>query len=109
MKTVYDTQVRTRCVPETKIVSKQIPVYNVIPKSAPAQAYGADLAGDMYSDFNRIDRDGDGMLNYNEVTFDAADANKDGQLSLGEYYNARATGSLNNTAGPISYSNHGML
>jgi len=39
------------------------------------------------------------MLNYNEVAFDAADANKDGQLSLGEYYDARASGNLINTAG----------
>merc|ERR1719419_1706199 len=63
----------------------------------------------MISDFNRIDKDGDGMLNYNEVAFDAADANKDSQLSLGEYYNARASGNLSNMAGPISYSNQGML
>eukprot|EP00495_Collosphaeridae_sp_1-RS-2012_P005049 TRINITY_DN4420_c0_g1_i1.p1 TRINITY_DN4420_c0_g1~~TRINITY_DN4420_c0_g1_i1.p1 ORF type:complete len:79 (-),score=0.49 TRINITY_DN4420_c0_g1_i1:93-329(-) len=28
-KTVYDTQIRTRCPPETKLVSKQIPVNNV--------------------------------------------------------------------------------
>jgi len=109
MKTVYDTQVRTRCVPETKIVSKQIPVYNVIAKPAPALASGADFAGDMISDFNRIDRDGDGMLNYNEVAFDAADANKDGQLSLGEYYNARASGNLSNTAGPAGSSSYAML
>jgi len=40
------------------------------------------------------------MLNYNEVAFDAADTNKDGQLTLGEYYySARAAGNLNNTAG----------
>jgi len=109
MKTVYDTQIRTRVVPETKIVSKQIPVYNVIPQPAPPCPPGADCAGNVISDFNRIDKDGDGMLNYNEVAFDAADANKDSQLSLGEYYNARATGSLSNTAGAASYGNYGMI
>jgi len=102
MKTIYDTQVRTRCVPETKMVSKQIPVYNVVARPAPPCPPGADCGpgGNVMNDFNRIDKDGDGMLNYNEVAFDAADANKDGQLSLGEYYNARATGNLSNTAGP---------
>merc|ERR1719189_1214501 len=32
-KTVYDTQVRTRCEPETKFVTKEVPVYNVIAKN----------------------------------------------------------------------------
>ena len=110
IKTVYDTQVKTRCVPETKMVSKQIPVYNVIANPAPPCPPGADCSGDVIGDFNRIDKDGDGMLNYNEVAFDAADANKDSQLSLGEYYNARATGNLNNTAGfsgATSIASHG--
>jgi len=35
VKTVYDTQTRTRCVPQTRMISKQIPVYNVIPRPAP--------------------------------------------------------------------------
>jgi len=38
MKTVYDIETRTRCVPETRMVSKQIPVYKVItqaPKPCP--------------------------------------------------------------------------
>merc|ERR1712025_943928 len=35
-KTQYDTQVRTRCFPETRIVTKQIPVYNVFAKPAPS-------------------------------------------------------------------------
>merc|ERR1712212_686624 len=99
IRTVYDTQVRTRCVPETKMVSKQIPVYNVVARPAPPCPPGADCGSSIVDDFNRIDKDGDGMLNYNEVAFDAADVNKDSQLSLGEYYNARATGQLSNTAG----------
>merc|ERR1719204_360972 len=99
-KTVYDTKVRTRCVPETKIVSKQIPVYNVIARPAkPAPPVPAETSGDVQADFNRIDKDGDGMLNYNEVAFDVADANKDSQLSFDEYAAARASGSLGNTAG----------
>jgi len=106
-KTVYDTQMRTRCIPETKLVTKQIPIYNVVARPAPPCPPGADC-GDVLSDFNRIDKDGDGMLNYNEIAFDAADANKDSQLSLGEYMDARAAGNLNNTAGlgyqlPSSY------
>merc|ERR1712025_735846 len=105
-KTVFDTQVRTRCIPETKMVSKQIPVYNVVARSAPPCPPGADCGGNITDDFNRIDKDGDGMLNYNEVAFDIADENKDGLLSQGEYFNARATGNLNNTAGfgTVSYS-----
>merc|ERR550534_626643 len=34
VRTVYDTQVRTRCVPVTKMVTKQIPVYTVVAKPA---------------------------------------------------------------------------
>jgi len=98
-KTVYDTQVRTRCSPETKMVTKQIPVFNVVARPAPPCPPNADCGGDVTDDFNRIDKDGDGMLNYNEVAFDAADMNKDGLLSLEEYRNARASGHLSNTAG----------
>jgi len=96
-KTVYDPQVRTRCVPETKIVTKQIPVYNVVARPAPPCPPGADCG--ITEDFNRIDKDGDGTLNYNEIAFDAADANKDGLLSPEEYYDARYSGNLGNTAG----------
>jgi len=99
--TVYDTQVRTRCVPETKIVSKQIPVFNVVPRPAPPCPPGADCGGgsaNVVGDFMRIDKDGDGQLSYNEVSFDIADANKDSQLSFGEYANARSAGLLGNTA-----------
>jgi len=49
-------------------------------------------------DFNRIDKDGDGMLNYNEVAFDIADVNKDGLLSKAEYHSARFAGMLGSTA-----------
>jgi len=99
-KTVFDTQMRTGCVPETKIVTKQIPVYNVVARPAPSCPPAADCGGgNVAADFNRIDKDGDGQLNYNEVAFDIADANKDSQLSFGEYASARAGGNLGNTAG----------
>merc|ERR550517_2450067 len=35
VRTVFDTQVRTRCVPVTKMVTKEIPVYTVQPKHNP--------------------------------------------------------------------------
>merc|ERR1719412_3161047 len=35
VRTVFDTQVRTRCVPVTKMVTKQIPVYSVVSKPPP--------------------------------------------------------------------------
>jgi len=100
-KTVYDTQVRTRCTPETKMVSRQIPVYNVIAKPAPPCL--PDNGVNVTDDFIRIDKDGDGMLNYNEVAIDIADKNKDGVLPQEEYLNARAAGNLGNTAG-LSHS-----
>jgi len=110
VKTVYDTQVKSRCVPETRIVTRQIPVYNVVARPAPPCPPDADSGGDalvetspiisyLQADFQRIDKDGDDMLNYNEVAFDIADTNKDQQLSQLEYYNARASGNLANTAG----------
>jgi len=67
-KTTFDSQVRTRCNPETKMVVKQIPVYNVVVRPAPSCPPGVNIA----DDFNRIDRNGDGMLSYNEVAFDIA-------------------------------------
>merc|ERR1712060_573409 len=44
-KTVYEPQMRTRCVPRTKMVKKQIPVYNVVPKPAPPCPLGTDCGG----------------------------------------------------------------
>jgi len=93
VKTVYDTKVKTRVVPETKIVTKQIPVYNVIAR--PPQ----NGVGDIMADFNRIDKNQDGMLSYDEIAFDIANKNKDGQLSVGEYADARATGNFAETSG----------
>merc|ERR1719362_1719498 len=42
VRTVFDTQVRTRCVPVTKMVTKQIPVYTVVAKPAGQCPAGTD-------------------------------------------------------------------
>jgi len=42
------------------------------------------------ADFDRIDKNGDNVLNYDEIEFDLSDTNRDGSLSLEEYYAARA-------------------
>merc|ERR1719195_2392972 len=59
VRTVFDTQVRTRCVPVTKMVTKQIPVFTVTPKYNPCPpgtdcgqgggdgGYGGGMAGGM--------------------------------------------------------------
>jgi len=80
IKTVYDTQVRTRCVPETKIVTKQIPVYNVVAKPAPPvpRDVGTGAGYGVVSDFNRMDYNADGQLSYNEVASQAV-----GNLGVG--------------------------
>lgn len=44
---------------------------------------------DVLTDFTRIDRNGDGVLDFDEMEFDIADINKDGELSYYEYYMAR--------------------
>merc|ERR1719479_729646 len=42
VRTVFDTQVKTKCVPVTKMVSKQIPVYTVVAKPAGSCPPGTD-------------------------------------------------------------------
>jgi len=78
VKTVYDTQMRTRCVPQTKIVTKEIPVYNVVPKPAPPCPPDAECAGTAMTE--------------NERAFDAVDTNKDGVITYDEFTAARAAG-----------------
>jgi len=104
-KTVYDSQIRTRCHPETKMVTKQIPVYSVVARPAPPcppdenpDEEPSAVDQGVVDDFNRIDKDGDGQLSFNEFAYDTADLNKDGQLSFDEYYKARTAGNLSNTA-----------
>jgi len=103
-KTVYDTQIRTRCVPETKIVSKEIPVFNVIAKPAsscpPIAEYRTGSGhGVAEVDFNRSMSGADGGLNYAEAAFEGADSKMDDQLSCGEYQSARAFGNMGESAG----------
>jgi len=45
---------------------------------------------DLISDFDIIDKNADGSLNYDEIVFAIADTNKDHKLSLKEYEAARA-------------------
>jgi len=77
VKTVYDTQMRTRCVPQTKMVTKQIPVYNVIPKPAPPCPPNTDCGNTLAENAN---------------AFAAVDTNKDGVISFDEFTAARAAG-----------------
>jgi len=49
---------------------------------------------DVHADFDRIDKNGDGLLNYDEMEFDIADTNRDGSLSVEEYYAARSENTI---------------
>jgi hypothetical protein len=95
VKTVYDTQTRTRCIQETKIVKKQIPVYNVIPRPAPPCPPEIDCGGDVPDDKK------DGHHNMNDrSTFNAVDKNKDGVISYNEFQSGRASGQISTAPGP---------
>jgi len=113
-KTEYHPEVRTHCVPETKIVTKQIPVYNLVPKSAPSFPTEAAYGNPM--NFNAIDRGIDGTFKANGLAVDPADLNRNGtdinrinrngtdinrngMLPLREYGNVRQSGNLANSAG----------
>jgi len=49
---------------------------------------------DSANDFDRVDRNGDGFLDLDEIEFDSADSNKDGGLSYDEYHVARVARTL---------------
>lgn len=109
MKTVYDTQVKTRCVPETKMVTKQIPVYNVVARPAPMcpppADYGTDTAANLTmpyenasADFYGVENDVDVPQNYNEVAFNMANTNNS-QPIANEYYNTGASVNVATTEG----------
>merc|ERR1719273_205775 len=83
VKTVYDTQVRTRCVPQTKMVTKQIPVFRVVAKPAPPCPPEAPCGPDATIEHKE-----------NEVAFTTADKNKDAMISYEEYAAGRAAGNL---------------
>jgi len=48
----------------------------------------------LQSDFHRRDKDQDKCLNFDEISFDVADTNKDGELTSSEYNSAIADGLL---------------
>lgn len=81
-KTVFDTQVRTRCEPKTSMVSKRIPVYNVVARPP------APCPPDMPCGQNNSGGGGGGGGMYAQE-FQALDTNNDGQMSLQEYSVAR--------------------
>jgi len=95
-KTVYDTRVRTRCVPETKMVSKQIPVFNVVARPAPPCPPGADCGGNAMADFDH--NGGNSMMKYSEVPSYVQDTEQNGLPAQNEYQSTRATENLSNTA-----------
>jgi len=49
---------------------------------------------DTSTDFDRVDRNGDGVLDLDEIEFDITDSNKDGGLSYDEYHVARVDRTL---------------
>jgi len=80
VKTVYDMETRTRCVPETKMVSVQIPVYKVVTQ-APASCPPID----------------DSKTDEDRRSFDAAGSNNENIVSYQEYANdtnTRAKGNV---------------
>lgn len=94
VKTVYDTETRTRCVPETKMVRKQIPVYNVVAKPAPPCPPEIDCGPDGPDD----QKDGDYKMN-DRMTFNNIDTNKDGVVQFNEFQAARGSGQISVASG----------
>jgi len=59
-----------------------------------------DFNRDVYKDFNRIDRNRDGLLSYPEISYDMADSNRDGVIDYNEYSTGyRGRGYSSNTTG----------
>merc|ERR1719193_2119807 len=99
VKTVYDTQTRTRCVPETKIITKQIPVYNVVARPAPPCPPDTDCGGDIMHNFVEIDKDLENTKNDDEKAMNPTDTNNT-QISYQEYTAAKATSDLPKSSEP---------
>merc|ERR1712060_742619 len=93
-KMVYDTQTRTRCLPETKLVTKQIPVYNAIPKPAPPCPPDTDCSG------NATEEAKEGDYKVSGEAINRVDASKDGQISFQEYTAGRSATNLPQSAQP---------
>merc|ERR1719273_831211 len=56
------------------------------------------MNSNLISYFDRTDKDGDGCLNFQELAFDTADTDKDGELTSSEYISAIADGTLERTS-----------
>jgi len=69
-----------------------------------SQTFKPTVDVDLISDFDAIDKNGDGSLNYDEIAFAIADTNKDNKLSLEEYESARANRVFVDTAYTITTS-----
>jgi len=107
-KTVYDTQVRTRCVPVTRMVTKEVPVYNVVARPAAPCPPGMDcgVSPADTSDNASIYPPAGGNANAGAYAgsqfggygsqaadykseFDSLDKNNDGRIDFNEYQAAR--------------------
>jgi len=99
VKTVYDTETRTRCVPETKIITKKIPVYNVVAKPAPPCPQDTDYGSDIMNNFGKIDNDMENTKNDDEKAVNVTDTN-DTQISYDEYTTAQARSNLPKSSEP---------
>jgi len=69
VKTVIDTETRTRCVPETKMVSVQIPVYKVVTKPpAPCPPTDDSKTDEDRKAFEPAGNNNENILTYEEYT-----------------------------------------
>jgi len=101
LKTVYDTQIRQRCVPETRMVRKTLPVYNVVAKDPkPCPLSGATEFGAV-NGYRQVTEDGDRKSNNNEVGYTGVDTNMGGQISHPQYKSASA---IDTSANQVAYS-----
>jgi len=81
-KTVYDTHVRRRCVPQSRMCSKELPVYNVMAKpcgDCPADELLDDYSGTV---------NGDGALSHKDLVGSVA-ASKVGTVPIEANYDAQ--------------------
>lgn len=62
------------------------------PSDMQTQIYDPTNETYVLQDFDSIDKDGNGVLSYEEIIFDIADLNKNGDISPEEYLAARADG-----------------
>merc|ERR1719410_1313398 len=99
VKTVFDTQIRTRCEPKVTMVTKEIPVYSVVAR--PAQPCPPDQPCG-------VPGGNDGGNNQALITpelaneFNSLDTNNDGRIDQAEYAAARAPAMMGRPTVPVS-------